>query len=199
MVRTIFFDVDTQLDFLFPAGALAVPGAEKIVHSLGELTRFAAAHNIQIVSTVDAHTENDPEFAVWKPHCVIGTAGQQKTAGTMLARAATLPSAPNALRESKTLLIEAPQILVEKQHLDCFTNPNLKPLLALIRAERYVVYGVVTEHCVRCAAFGLLETGAQVELVMDAVQSLDAVKEREMLSRFVAQGGQLTTVRDVTA
>ena len=36
-MKTIFFDVDTQLDFLYPAGALYVPRAETIVAQLGEL------------------------------------------------------------------------------------------------------------------------------------------------------------------
>ncbi len=198
-MKTIFFDVDTQLDFLFPAGALVVPGAEAIVNSLGELTRFAAGNGIQIISTTDAHTEDDPEFAVWKPHCVTETTGQQKTAGTMLARAAILPSIPGALRELQEKLVEAPQLIIEKQHVDCFTNPNLMPLLEALRAERYVVYGVVTEVCVCCAAFGLLGTGAQVELVTDAVKALDSAKGHEALTRFVAQGGRLTTVKDISA
>ncbi len=198
-MKTVFFDVDTQLDFLFPAGALAVPEAETIVKSLGELTSFAAAKGIQIISTADAHTEDDPEFAVWKPHCVVGTTGQQKTAATTLACPAILPSAPDALSELRGQLIEAPQIIFEKQHIDFFTNPSLGQLLEWLRADRYVVYGVATEHCVRCAVFGLLETGARVELVTDAIKSLDKAKGQEVLNRFVARGGQLTTVRAIAA
>jgi nicotinamidase/pyrazinamidase len=198
-VKTVFFDVDTQLDFLFPAGALAVPGAEMIVKSLGELTSFAAANGIQIISTMDAHTEDDPEFAVWKPHCVVGTTGQQKTAATTAPRPAILPGAPDALPELRGQLIEAPQIIFEKQHIDFFTNPNLGQLLEWLHADRYVVYGVVTEHCVRCAVFGLLETGVRVELVTDAIKSMDKAKGQEVLNGFVARGGQLTTVRETTA
>ena len=59
-MKTVFFDVDTQLDFVFPAGALAVPGAENIVDNLAKLTRYAAAHSHQIVSTADAHSEDGP-------------------------------------------------------------------------------------------------------------------------------------------
>ena len=62
MINTVFFDVDTQVDFLFPAGALAVPGAAAMVNSLRALTSFAAKNQIPIISTADAHTENDPEF-----------------------------------------------------------------------------------------------------------------------------------------
>jgi len=183
-MKTIFFDVDTQLDFVYPAGALYIPGAENIVEALSALTRFAGQNEIQIISTVDAHSENDPEFKIWKPHCVAGTLGQQKVAKTLLNSRAILPA-------------RAPQIIVEKQKLDCFTNPKLMPLIEELRADRYVVYGVTSELCVRCAAFGLLKTGAQIELVTDAIKSLRSGDEQEMVERFQVEGGRLTTVARV--
>lgn len=190
-MKTVFFDVDSQLDFVYPAGALYVPGAEKIVKSFAELANFAAANEIQIVSTMDAHSEDDPEFKTWKPHCVVETNGQQKPAATLLSRRTALTSAAGAK--------DSPQIIVEKQKLDCFTNPNLKPLIEALQADRYVIYGVATELCVQCAAFGLLALGERVELVIDAIKSLNPAAEQEMLERFQAQGGQLTTVASVTA
>lgn len=195
-MKTIFFDVDTQLDFLYPAGALAVPGAQHIVDAFTLLTRFAADHEFQIISTADAHSEDDPEFKIWKPHCVAGTNGQQKTAGTLLTQQFVLTTAP-VLTDFG--FAQSKQIIVEKQMLDCFTNPNLRPLLNHLSADRYVVYGVVSEFCVRCAAFGLLETGARVELVTDAIKSLNVGEERELLQQFQARGGRLTSVAVATA
>jgi nicotinamidase/pyrazinamidase len=103
----------------------------------------------------------------------VGTAGQHKPAITMIEGGR--------------------QFILEKQKLDCFSSPHLVPLLERLNAERYVVYGVVTEICVRCAAFGLLRMGKRVEIVMDAVKSLDEQKAREMFSEFSAAGGRLTT------
>ncbi len=123
----------------------------------------------------------------------------KRPAATLLPQPIILSSAPGSLDAIRSRIRDAAQIIVEKQMIDCFTNPNLRPLLELLKADRYVVYGVVTEHCVRCAAFGLLETGAQVELVTDAIQSLNAAQEREMIQRFQAQGGQLTTADAATA
>jgi nicotinamidase/pyrazinamidase len=191
-MKTIFFDVDTQLDFVFPAGALAVPGAENIVGNLGQLTRYAAAHAHQIISTADAHTEDDPEFKVWKPHCVAGTVGQQKCAVTLLPQNQTLTPEVDRLRST-------PQIIVEKQMLDCFTNPNLRPLLKLLTVDRYVVYGVVSEYCVQCAALGLLQIGGRVELVSDAIQTLDQAAERALIEQFSAAGGYVTTTAAVVS
>jgi nicotinamidase/pyrazinamidase len=187
-MTTVFFDVDTQLDFLFPPGALYVPGAEKIIDNLARLNRYAAQQNAMVISTMDAHTENDPEFKTWPPHCVAGTLGQQKPAATLLDKRVTIPSGACA-----SDLAGAQQILLQKQTFDCFTNANLERILTTFNADRYVVYGVVTEICVKLAAFGLLKTGKRVELVTDAVRSLSDQNSAAMLQEFTAQGGLLTT------
>ena len=41
-MKTVFFDIDTQIDFMYPAGALYVPGAERIVPAIAQLNRHAA-------------------------------------------------------------------------------------------------------------------------------------------------------------
>lgn len=198
-MKNVFFDVDTQLDFLYPAGALYVPGAEKLIDALAGLTRFASSHGVQIISTADAHGEDDSEFAVWKPHCVAGTFGQQKAGVTLLNQALVLSTDPEALSEIRPRLASARQIIIEKQKLDAFTNPHLSPLLDSLQADRFVLYGVVTELCVRSAAFGLLDRGSRVELVLDAIQSLSAPDERDFLNQFEVRGGTISTVAEVTA
>ena len=187
-----FFDVDTQLDFLYPAGALYVPDAESIVPQVAALNRYAAEHGIPVVSTVDAHTENDPEFRDWPPHCVAGTAGQQKPAATLLEPRTVIRST----REDFDLK-DARQILLEKQSVDCFTNANLPALLDQMNAKSCVVYGVVTEICVKNAALGLLKSGRQVKLVTDAVRSLDDAKCAQFYQEFAAAGGKLITAQQL--
>ena len=192
-MKTVFFDVDTQLDFMYPAGALYVPGAEKIVEQITALNRFAGAQGIPLVSTMDAHTENDPEFQAWPPHCVAGCLGQHKPEATLLNQRFVVPNAA-----CEIAIDAAQQILLEKQTFDCFTNVNLVRLLERLGAERYVVYGVVTEICVKLAAWGLLKTGKRVELVTDAVRSLNDSVAAEMADAFLAAGGVLTTVSVAT-
>src|SRR6185503_17551884 len=188
-MKMVFFDVDTQLDFLYPAGALYVPGAESIVSQVAALNRYAAERGIPVISTMDAHTENDPEFRDWPPHCVAGTAGQQKPAATLLE---PRPVIHSALEEFEVQ--GARQILLEKQSVDCFTNANLPALLGRLDAERCVVYGVVTEICVKNAALGLLKSGRKVELVTDAVRSLDNTTCAGFFREFAAAGGVFTDV-----
>ncbi|MFL6449534.1 MAG: cysteine hydrolase family protein [Bryobacteraceae bacterium] len=196
-MKTVFFDVDTQLDFLFPAGALAVPGAERIVPALTVLTRFAHHRAIMLISTVDAHTEDDPEFKIWKPHCVVETVGQKKTSGTMLTDSLVVPSSDWGATGVPTNL--PAQVIIEKQSIDVFSNPNLSPLLKSISADRYVVYGVATEHCVQKAIVGLLNTGAEVVLVENAICGIDATEVNATITRFVDAGGTLATVSAITS
>ena len=184
---TVFFDVDTQNDFLLPAGALYARGAEGIVAAVARLNRFAAANGIALISTTDAHAENDPEFRDWPAHCVAGTMGQLKPAETLLERRVALPSTPAPIELAQ-------QIVIEKQHLDCFTNANLPALLERLSADRYVVYGVVTEVCVRMAAEGLLKTGKPVEIVTEAICSLDERNGSSALAALAARGALMTTV-----
>ncbi len=190
-MKTVFFDIDTQLDFMMPAGALSVAGAGKLLPAVAALNQWAWEHGVAVVSTVDAHAENDAEFRQWPAHCVKGTHGQSKPEQTLHRDRMVVPNEPGAA------LADAPQYLLEKQALDCFTNVNLPALLDRLNARRYVVYGVVTEYCVRCAAMGLLLTGRRVELVADAIQSLNGADGRKTVADFLAAGGHLTTLAAV--
>ena len=192
-MKTVFFDVDTQLDFMYPAGALYVPGAETIVDKIAALNRHAGRNGIVVISDVDAHAEDDPEFQTWPPHCVAGCLGQQKPAATLLEKRIVIPNVPTDLA-----LDSVQQVLLEKQTLDCFSDVNLPGLLERLGAERYVVYGVVTEICVKFAAWGLLKTGKRVELVTDAVRSLNDAAAADMTNAFLAAGGVLTTAGVLT-
>jgi nicotinamidase/pyrazinamidase len=193
-VKTVFFDIDTQYDFLYPDGALYVPGAENVVATIAALNHYAASHQIPVVSTMDAHTPDDPEFTAWPVHCVAGTAGQRKPAATLLERQTTV-STSGSLNSRE--FEQAQQILVEKQTFDCFSNPNLAQVLIELNAHRYVVYGVVTEICVRLATEGLLKTGKRVELVTDAVRELNETAAHQMRAAFIAAGGILTDAANV--
>jgi nicotinamidase/pyrazinamidase len=192
-MRTVFVDIDSQLDFLFPSGALYVPGAERILPAIARLNRFAAAQGMTVVSTTDAHPENDPEFAQWPHHCVAGSAGQHKAESTVLERRVTVPNRACAIEPEGVQ-----QIIIEKQTVDVFQAPNLTRVLDLLKADRYVLYGVVTEICVLYAARGLLRRGQTVELVADAIEELTPEGSRRAIEEIVAGGGRRATVEEIT-
>jgi nicotinamidase/pyrazinamidase len=193
-MKTVFVDVDTQLDFLYPAGALYVPGAEGIVPAVERLNRYAAGHGIPVLSTADAHTEDDPEFAAWPPHCIAGTTGQHKAAATLLDKRVVVPN-----RDDDVSLQGAEQIILEKQTIDAFATRNLTRVLKTLSADRFVVYGVVTEICVLCASRGLLAAKSQVVVVADAVKELRSEEAARALDEIRALGGTVSSLSEICA
>jgi|SRR5579871_1365148 len=191
-MKPAFFDIDTQIDFLFPAGALYVPGAEHLIPALQRLNQYAASQNIPLVSSTCSHAEDDPEFRDWSPHCVAGTVGQLKPCQTLLEKRALI-----GVGSDDHSIEGAQQIIFEKSQLDITSSPNFRSLVSRLAADRYVVYGVVTEYCVRFAALALLATGKPVSLVTDAIQTLSQEASERTIREFTARGGRLTTVAEI--
>jgi len=160
---TAFFDIDTQIDFLFPAGALYTRGVESVIPAVAALNRHASQNGIPLVSSVCCHEEAAGEFKIWPPHCIAGTWGQRKPAATIV---------PG-------------QIILEKNELDLFSNPKTESLLE----SECVVYGVLTEYCVRLAIMGMLQRGRKVSLVTDAIFHLSDYEAETTIHHFVAAGG----------
>jgi nicotinamidase/pyrazinamidase len=184
----IFWDVDTQVDFMLPDGKLYIPGAETIIPTLGELTSWAASHQVLVVADVDAHQPDEEEFSLYPPHCLVGTPGQKKIPETTLSPQFIIPNRPDAeLPEVERYR----QIVIEKQTIDVFTNPNIETFLARIGKPDIVLYGVVTEICVAAATRGLLDRGYHVTVMEDAIQHLDQEKARSFLEEVRRHGGQI--------
>jgi nicotinamidase/pyrazinamidase len=169
VTKTAYIDVDTQMDFVFPSGALYVPGAEKILARVGELNREAVAGGHLLISTVDAHTEDDVEFKSWPRHCVAGSLGQRKPDVTVVKGAE----------------------VVEKRSVDCFEIPRMTELLDAHGVTDAVVYGVVTEICVLNAVRGLQARGIRVRVIADAVKELDPAARDLFFEEVRARGGMV--------
>lgn len=198
--KIIFWDVDTQVDFMLPHGKLYVPGAEKIIPNLKALIEAASRQGIFVVSSADAHGPNDEEFSQYPPHCLAGTPGQQKVPETLLPRRQTIPNRPVPL----PALAGLDQVVLEKQKFDVFTNPNTDALLARLGHDaEFVVFGVVMEICVAHAVRGLLDRGYRLRLVRDAVESLDPAQAQalfaELERRGIPQSGIVTTAQVLAA
>lgn len=190
----IFWDVDTQKDFLLPDGRLYVRGAEKIIPSLHELTIWAGAHQIPIISSACAHRPGDPELQIYGEHCMAGTRGQQKVPETLLPSRFTVPNHLIELPHVKSFQ----QVIIEKQEFDVFTNPNTDQVARQFGSRLLILlYGITTDICVAHAANALLERGHRVELVVDAVAALDERKSALFLKSFCDQGGILVNTREV--
>lgn len=200
--RVIFWEVDTQVDFILPGGKLYVPGAEKLLPQLQRLTDAARRGEVFLVSDACVHPPNDPEFQRFPPHCLQGTPGAAIVPEALAARLFTIPNRADAKLPSDFSGVQ--QIVLEKQTLDVFDNPNTGVVLDRLKSvtdpdAEFVVFGVVTEYCVRCAAKGLLERGRRVSVVTDAIATLKAEDGENALSELAARGAKLITTDEALA
>jgi nicotinamidase/pyrazinamidase len=205
-MRRVLWEVDAQADFMLPGGKLYVPGAEKIIPNLNRLVEAARQGHALLVSSADAHAPDDPEFRDWPPHCVKGTPGAELIPEARAARHLIIPNQ----REFALPRDLGPfrQIILEKNTLDVFDNPNTDALLTRLNASRkaddgsspdFLVSGVVTEYCVLRTGAGLLRRGCRVSIVEDAIQSLNEKKGREILAGLKSRGARLITTEQALA
>jgi len=196
----VLWEVDAQADFMLPGGKLYVPGAEKIIPNLDRLVEQARQARVLLISSADAHQPDDPEFREWPAHCVKGTAGAELIPEARAAHQLVIPNQENFVFSDD--LRPYQQVLLEKDTLDVFDNPNTATLLSRLAASQksragsnpdFLVFGVVTEYCVDRAADGLLRRGYGVSIVRDAIQSLDEKKGREILGALESRGARLIT------
>ena len=184
----VFLDIDTQRDFLEPAGALYVAGSHEILANLEQLTQFARTQGIPILATACSHTAEDPELAQFPPHCMAGTEGQQRVTATASPGSVVLEPEQRLRGELP------PHLTLLKRQFDVFSRPDADDLIARYNRQgpTFVVYGVATDYCVRAAVEGLLTRRCQVAIVADAVRAIDPEVETQLLSDWARRGVLLT-------
>ncbi|NLX13161.1 MAG: cysteine hydrolase [Phycisphaerales bacterium] len=196
--KYIFVDVDTQFDFMDPAGRLYVYGAELAVPALQQLFAFAARERIPVFSSTDDHPPNAPEFEQFPPHCLHNSPGQRKIPCTLLPRHRLIPAEANPPERLYRWMVEYDQLIFPKETLDAFDNPAFAMLVNCLDVGEYVVFGVATDYCVRLAARGLLERGRRVCLVRDAIRPVDPQTGEQACRELAELGARWLTTADVT-
>ncbi len=205
-MKAILWEVDAQADFMLPGGKLYVHGAEKIIPSFDRLVNLARQRRALLISSADAHYPDDPEFRDWPPHCLKGTPAAELIPEARVARQLIIPNEKDFFLPRDLGAYD--QIILEKNTLDVFENPNTDALLARLTSATasqagsgpdFLIFGVVTELCVRCAAVGLLRRGFRVSLITDAMRSLDEKKGSAILDELQKQGARLSSTQEELA
>jgi nicotinamidase/pyrazinamidase len=188
----IFWEVDVQADFMLPGGKLYVPGAEKLLPNIRRLTDAARQDRVFLVSHGCFHTPNDPEFKIFPPHCVKGTAGSELVPEALAEKVARVANDADARLPED--LSKYQQILLEKQTLNIFESCHADSLVKRLGTQpEFVVFGVVTEYCVNFAAKGLLERGRRVAVVRDAIETLKPEDGEKTIAELTRLGARLTS------
>lgn len=208
MIPLLFWDVDTQVDFMRAKGKLYVPGAESLIPNLKALTQAAKKHRIPVVASADDHEPGDAELSdapdfrtTFPPHCLRGTPGVRRIPETRRTGAVEIGHQALAMSTLRRKLRgEAPVILIHKKRFDVFTNPNTEAIVRTLAPARIVVYGVALDVCDRDAVEGLLARGfSNLELVTDAVKPIHPQDGKALLADWKGRGVRLVSTARVLA
>ena len=170
MNKILFWNVDTQNDFMLKGGKLYVEGAETIIPNLKKLTEFAKDYRLRVVNTFDWHTpaskeiSDNPDFKTTFPsHCLAHTRGAYSIKEAAVENAFIVEHGNQNEDIMLHQLDKYRNVAVLKDAFDVFEgNPLTDKLLKLLNPELTVVYGVATNVCVNYAVLGLVRRGRRV-------------------------------------
>jgi len=181
----LFWNVDTQKDFMNPDGKLYASGAEEIKDNLKIITRLARKKRIRVVNTADYHFINSPELdknpdfkKTFPEHCMAGSEGAEYIKETK-------PVNPIIFDWDKEYMISEgmPDIkgykdfVIRKDAFDAFSgNPYTEAILKILNPEIVFVYGVYTNVCVDYAVEGLAKRVKNVTVIRDAIKELPGIE-----------------------
>ncbi len=207
----VLVDVDIQNDFCEARGALVVPGSPN--DRFRAIVAAAVAEGTPIVGSVDSHAFDAWEFASsggrgpggeepnFPDHCVKGTWGWLKVAGTLPPRFRFVPNVPGV--DTAPFVAElfekrSNALYFEKEVYSLFANPNAEATLAALAQAageplELVVLGVATDYCVAAAALGLRERGYATTVLTDAIAGIAKDSADAALARMRAAGCTLAT------
>ena len=169
-----------------------MPGAEKLLPNIHRLVDVARAGRAFLVSHGCFHIVDDPEFKTFPSHCVNGTPGADFVPEALSDDYVRVSNEPGSSLPQDFL--RRKQIILEKQTLDIFESSHASALLEhLPRNAEFVVFGVVTEYCVRFAAKGLLERKRKVSVVSDAIETLSPEAGNRTTSELATLGANFVT------
>jgi nicotinamidase/pyrazinamidase len=203
--KTIFWNVDTQYDFMREDGKLNVKDAVLIEPNLERLTLYAENNNLKVVNTGDWHNDETAEIEVnpnymttFNEHCMQYTKGAEFVP-------ATNPKDPyvldwNAGNIDVNQVLDNRNIVLYKDEFNIFGNNGNKyadQILDILNPENVVVYGVATNVCVDQAVNGLLDRGKNVYVPLDAIKELPNLPLEETLDAWQKKGAVLTTVDEI--
>jgi nicotinamidase/pyrazinamidase len=207
MAKTIFWDVDTQVDFMKSDGRLYVPDSENIIANLKRLTEYAHAAGIPIVASADDHEPGhrelsaEPDFRETFPlHCMRGTPGQAKIAETALRNPMVIePEAQDPGELRARVRAHRGDFLLHKHWFDVFTNENTDTLIEALAPDSITLYGVALDVCNRYAIEGIVERYPAIRLfaVTDAMKPINAGIAEELLREWGDEGVRLVTTDEV--
>ena len=205
----IFWNVDTQYDFMRPDGNLPVgegEGAEDIEPNLAELSDLARKYDIRVVNTGDCHNQDSEEFSdepdfdeTYSPHCLADSKGTEYVPATQPRNALELDWREEP--DWKEVVNHQGDFVVYKDAFDVFAgspqSPHAEGLVETLDPNKAVVYGVATDVCVDFAVEGLLDREVEVYVVEDAIKGISPENSEDAIEKWQDHGAKIGKLSEV--
>jgi nicotinate phosphoribosyltransferase len=125
--------------------------ARRIIPAVQRLLESELAKGSKVFFVCDHHDPNDPEFAMFPPHCIEGTAETE-----------VIPELADYKGE-----------VIPKKTFSSFLETTLEEKLKELKPDKVIVCGVCTHICVLYAVADARNRGYEVEVPVDCVASFD--------------------------
>ena len=128
--------------------------ARRIIPNIQRLLEQEIEEGSRVFFLCDHHTPDDPEFAMFPPHCIAGTAETE-----------VIPELAN--------FSKSPGEVIPKRRFSCFLETDLEEKLKAFAPGKLIVCGVVTDICILHTVFDARNRDYEVEVPLDCVASFD--------------------------
>lgn len=179
--RAAVLVVDMLNEFCKPGGAMVLPGAEKLYPAQKALLAAARANGVPVIWIIDSHREalrRDREWLKRAPHCVEGSWGAEVIAD--------LDPQKNEMR-------------VHKHRYSGFFQTDLDLVLKDHKCDQLIIFGVVTNICVRSTVHDAFFNGYTVIVPEDCCAATGAREQESSLYDIATHFGIVTDSKSVIA
>ena len=198
-MNVVFWNVDSQKDFMLKGGLLYVEGAEEIIPNLKRLTDFARKEKITIVSTGDYHTSESKELSdtpdfinTFPKHCMADEEGSDFIDETDPKKDFEGNYYISSYLDDNVDLdkvARSKNIIIYKDAFNVVDgNQFTKQIVKAISPDVIVVYGVATNVCVDQAVLELLNLNKKIIVIKDAIKGLPNLPVDNIIETWKTRG-----------
>lgn len=193
----VIIDLNTQCDLLLPKGALPVSNRNAILPNIRKLMNWARLRQVSILSTLESRRAGECSRGM-PPYCLDRTPGQRKVPFTLMPRRIVF-FGDNTLDMPLDVFRRYQQVIFTKRTPDFLSNPKADRLVQSFSPNHYIVFGVVTEHCVKAAVLAMLARNHRVAVVTDACGFWSAADADLAMRQMDAKGAVLVKADELIA
>jgi len=177
--HTAVLVVDMLNDFCKPGGAMVLPGYETLMDPQRSVIAAARQAGVPVIWVIDSHRKGlrrDREFLKRTPHCAEGSWGAQVI---------------------DDLAPQDDDLRVYKHRYSGFFQTDLDLTLKDMEITQLVIFGVVTNICVRSTVHDAFFNGYQVVVPQNACAATSPREQASSLYDIATHFGLVVTSADV--